>query len=183
MKLIGCRSGLTLRGARMIEYLQCSRIFEKQLKTLRRSGKKGEWAASQCETILQNIRAKGLLTNEVFCKRTKNGEYRISNCVKYDLGNGFRLVTIRSGSHLFIPFVGSHDETDQWLDSHKQYEFKPGDPAYRREPVLGVEKSDQADQEQEKQLSKELTDPYEEQLLERVDDAMLRQVFKGLYGQ
>lgn len=164
----------------VIDCLHCSRTFDKQLKVMKRSGKKAEWAANQCEKILEDIRKKGVFADEVYRKRTKNGECRISNCVKYDLGNGYRLITVRVANHLFVPFVGTHDETDQWLARHKQYEFKSGDPAYRQENVSFHDEnrmpSGQVEREQE-----QLPDPYEEQLLERVDEALLKMVFKGLY--
>ena len=50
---------------------------------------------------------------------TNNGEKRIKNCVKYDLGDGWRLVTQQTANQCVFHFVGSHDETDKWLDGHK----------------------------------------------------------------
>lgn len=166
----------------LIRYLLCSRTFDKQLKAMRRSGRKGEWAAMQCEVLLDNIRGRGILADEVYCKRTKNGEYRISNCVKYDLGNGYRLVTVRNGSYLFIPFAGTHDETDQWLDRRKHYEFRSGNPAYRKETISAKGYHGNSCRPKNEDKNEELDDPYEEQIMTRVDEDMLRQIFMGLYG-
>ena len=40
---------------------------------------------------------------------TDHGETRIKGCVKYDLGNGFRLITVRRGDSVVLLTLGSHD--------------------------------------------------------------------------
>ncbi|MGO3933683.1 hypothetical protein NP284_35875 [Rhodopseudomonas pseudopalustris] len=50
---------------------------------------------------------------------TNNGETRIKNCVKYDLGDGWRLVTRQTDKICTFLYVGDHDTTDRWLESHK----------------------------------------------------------------
>ena len=47
---------------------------------------------------------------------TNHGENRIQHCVKYDLGKGYRLVTIKHKGVISLEFVGNHNETDKWLD-------------------------------------------------------------------
>ena len=47
---------------------------------------------------------------------TNHGESRIQHCVKYDLGKGYRLVTIKHKGVISLEFVGNHNETDKWLD-------------------------------------------------------------------
>lgn len=58
--------------------------------------------------------------------RTKNGESRIPNVEKYDLPDAFRLVVqLVNGiekSRAFL-FVGSHDDAEHWLDTHKNYKW------------------------------------------------------------
>jgi hypothetical protein len=52
---------------------------------------------------------------------------RIPNCCKYELPEGYRLVFQRiesTNEHLAL-FVGSHDEVDHFLDSHKGWIFDP----------------------------------------------------------
>ncbi len=165
----------------MIKYLHCSKSLEKQLKILRRSGKKAEWAAGQCEEILARIRADGLLCDSLYLKRTKNGEYRISNCVKYDLGNGYRMVTIRDGNHLYVPFIGGHDETSLWLDRHKYDLFSATDPMFISEVVQLLPDGESQKEMQGQSSCENPDDPYEEQLLERLDDGLLKDLFCGLY--
>ena len=47
---------------------------------------------------------------------TNHGESRIQHCVKYDLGKGYRLVTIKHAGVVSLEFVGNHDQTDKWLN-------------------------------------------------------------------
>ncbi|MEO8360468.1 MAG: 3'-5' exonuclease [Vicinamibacteria bacterium] len=58
--------------------------------------------------------------------RTKHGESRIPNVEKYDVTDGYRLVvqlvdgTAKTRAFLF---AGSHDDSDRWLDSHRNYHW------------------------------------------------------------
>lgn len=58
--------------------------------------------------------------------RTKHGETRIPNVEKYDLSDGFRLVVqLVDGvakTRAFL-FVGAHDDSDRWLDAHRNYRW------------------------------------------------------------
>ncbi|MDA9791141.1 UvrD-helicase domain-containing protein [Schleiferiaceae bacterium] len=49
---------------------------------------------------------------------TNHGETRIQHCVKYDLGKGYRLVTIKHKGVVSLEFVGNHDDTDKWLNAN-----------------------------------------------------------------
>ncbi|WP_170755607.1 3'-5' exonuclease [Ruegeria lacuscaerulensis] len=51
-------------------------------------------------------------------KTTKHGESRIRGCVKYDLGDAFRLITVQSNRIIWLLFCGSHDECDKWLNKN-----------------------------------------------------------------
>lgn len=44
-----------------------------------------------------------------------NGEARIKNCFKFDLGKGYRLVCVKSQRRFFVLFMGHHDSCDTWL--------------------------------------------------------------------
>lgn len=52
-------------------------------------------------------------------KKTKHGETRISKCVKYDLRDFFRLVTIQDGNSITLLFVGNHDDEEDWLEKNR----------------------------------------------------------------
>lgn len=51
-------------------------------------------------------------------KLTNNGETRIAKCLKYDLGDGWRLVTVQDNRTCGFIFVGDHDDVDRFLDQH-----------------------------------------------------------------
>jgi len=61
--------------------------------------------------------------------RTKHGESRLPNIEKFDLGDGFRLVVQlidgKNKTRVFL-FVGTHSETQRWLDAHKDYKWVRG---------------------------------------------------------
>lgn len=50
---------------------------------------------------------------------TNHGETRIEHCIKYDLGDGYRLVTVQDENMCMFCFAGKHDKTDAWIESHK----------------------------------------------------------------
>lgn len=52
-------------------------------------------------------------------KPTNHGESRIAHCVKYDLGDGFRLVTIHHEGWCILCFIRDHDDEERWLDRNK----------------------------------------------------------------
>lgn len=52
-------------------------------------------------------------------KATNHGETRIENCVKYDLGDAWRLVTSQNNRTCTFLFVGDHEDTERWLNGHK----------------------------------------------------------------
>lgn len=50
---------------------------------------------------------------------TNHGETRIENAVKYDLGDGWRLVTQQTEKTCLFLFVGDHEDVDRWLNNQK----------------------------------------------------------------
>jgi hypothetical protein len=159
--------------------LHCSRTLDKQLDALRRSGKKGKFAVNQCESILNTIRFEGVRCDAVLHKRTKNGEQRITNCVKYNLGHGYRLITVRRGDHLFVTFAGHHDRADQWLDQNRDVDFCPDDPGFESENLCYSDKTLEAQAESYASKNPE-EDLYESYLQSQLNDELLRSIFSGL---
>ena len=49
---------------------------------------------------------------------TNHGESRIPNCVKYNLGDGWRLVTQQTDKACIFVYVGDHEDVDRWLNNH-----------------------------------------------------------------
>lgn len=163
----------------MIEYIHCCRSIPGKLSILRRSGKQGEYAVGQFRFLFSSLRQGCMLDSQVYCRRTKNGENRMRNCVKYDLGNGYRLVTVLRENRLFIPFLGSHDETGTWIERHKHDMFLESDPAYECEKVCYPEKNSSRGKEQNT-VEKE-RDIYEEHIRALLDESTLKEIFRGLY--
>jgi hypothetical protein len=152
----------------------------KHLRGLLKAGKKGELAVCKYEAILNDIKQYGCQCQAVFSKRTHNGEARIKNCVKYDLGGGYRLVTVRVDNHLFICFVGSHDETNQWIEHHRYDDLAPGAPLYRCEERIGQADAEPSNVRAHEKMSG-IEDCYEHELASRLDEAQLKSIFLGLF--
>ena len=80
--------------------------------------------------VVQAVRAaisEAGMTGEIrSLPRTKHGETRIQDVEKYDLADGHRLVIQlvdgKDKVRAFL-FVGSHDETERWLDGHRNYRW------------------------------------------------------------
>ena len=54
---------------------------------------------------------------------TKHGESRIKGVTKYDLASAYRLVIWRNSGVQVPLFIGSHEDTDRWLDTYKGATF------------------------------------------------------------
>lgn len=75
---------------------------------------------------------------------TRHGETRLDQAEKYDLGDGYRVVTqiVREGTESLrvFWFVGSHDETENWLNRHRDYRYVYN-PTDRRLELIPVDVS------------------------------------------
>lgn len=159
-------------------YLYISFSLKRQLEQPTAFCKKSELAVLKCRQLLSDMRGYGLQHDRVLTKRTRNGEQRIKNCVKYDMGGGYRLVTIMVDNHLFVTFLGSHDETDLWFDRHKNDDYIPEHPIYVWERITGSETVDK----NRSLIGAELVeiDVYEAELEARLNETILLSIFKGL---
>ncbi len=83
--------------------------FKKMLTALGKSDRVGKSAAQKAQAACTQAQLDG----DIQLPRTKHGESRL-HCDKYDLGDGYRLVTqkIKSDTetNLIMLFVGSHAE-------------------------------------------------------------------------
>ncbi|MDR3089535.1 MAG: hypothetical protein LBU39_06935 [Desulfobulbaceae bacterium] len=115
----------------MISYLLISSEFDSRLRRLRGAGKKAALAAEQADAVLELLVDGRFDADFLVGKRTKYGEQRLAHCMKYDLGCGYRLITVRVGDRLYIPFIGGHDDCDLWLERHRGKSFTPQRQQYR----------------------------------------------------
>lgn len=106
-------------GGNMIRCVYRDPRFDRQLDALRKAGKKNAIAAKKADKIIQNLALGWQMLSEIGML-TKNGEFRIKKCIKYDLGRGYRLITIRKADLLFVSFIGTHDECDRWLENNRR---------------------------------------------------------------
>lgn len=60
-------------------------------------------------------------------KTTNHGETRIPKCVKYDLGDGWRLVTVQDSRICGFVFVGDHEDADKFLNRNKGTKYGVSD--------------------------------------------------------
>ncbi|GAB6192027.1 hypothetical protein [Desulfocastanea catecholica] len=164
----------------MIQYIHSSRTLDKDIKRLRKAGKQGEQAVGKYIDILADIRKYGCRSETVTCKRTRKGEQRIKNCIKYDLGGGYRLVTVLVDTHLYITFLGSHDETDQWFLRHRYDTFQPDASCYHTEEVV-FDQEKYGKHMTEPTMPEDAADQYEKELRKKIDEPLLKSVFQGLY--
>jgi len=90
--------------------------FSKALKSLYQAGAKRKKIAEKVQALC--FRAEDFASPFKGTKVTNHGENRIKHCVKYDLGDGYRLVTIQHNKFCAFCYVGDHDDTDKWLRSN-----------------------------------------------------------------
>jgi len=93
--------------------------FNEVLKQMRRSGGGRANAYRKIGEIRQGL----ALGERNVCQTTDHGESRIKNCIKYDLGNGYRLVTVDFGEVVMLCYAGAHDEVDHWLGANRGQSF------------------------------------------------------------
>lgn len=148
--------------------------LRKRLTELRKQGGVSSFAAKKADDLISRLLLRGRNCSHEIGKLTKNGEFRIRQCKKYDLGNGFRLICLRQGHHFIFLSIGTHEECHRWLERNKglRYEIDEGyqDVFITRdipEPSVPVKEVDPAD-------------AYEDQLLQSIDDKMLRKIFCGI---
>ncbi|PZU16062.1 MAG: hypothetical protein DI591_08840 [Citromicrobium sp.] len=95
------------------------KAFDKALKQAKFGG--------QSRKIVQKVSAVlGSLNDEnpfAGLTTTNHGESRIPNCVKYDLGSGWRLVTVQDSRTCGFIFVGDHEDVDRFLDQQRGKKF------------------------------------------------------------
>ena len=94
-----------------------SKEFHEKVSELYRLGGNGRRIFKNVQSLLGGIKEEGARAFRNF-KTTNHGESRIKSCIKYDLGAGFRLVTVNTEKMIWLLFVGNHDAADKWLDNN-----------------------------------------------------------------
>jgi hypothetical protein len=104
-----------------MKYIHVSKKVETCIEALQENGKAGTTLANKAKCIIENL-ASGAAQHhmDAIGSFTKYGEKRIKNCRKYDLGCGYRLITLQRGETVYIPFLGTHDNCQRWLESNSR---------------------------------------------------------------
>jgi hypothetical protein len=143
--------------------------FDASLQSMRKKGGENKRKADKVLQIVGGLNMA--LTALTELPVTKHGESRVKHCVKYELGNGYRLVTIQTEKVVMLCFAGTHDETDRWLDSHNGLTIAKGQSG-AWEPVY---KSPSVDAP-----LRRIPAAVSERLLERMDEARVDRLLEGV---
>ncbi len=91
--------------------------FLKAVRAMKLAGGRKSKAADQVLAMRSSV---GLFEDPFqSLRKTKHGESRIAGCVKYDLQEFCRLITIVGNGCIFLLYVGDHEEADAWLEKHR----------------------------------------------------------------
>lgn len=157
--------------------------FEKAIEGLRRLGGRSAAAAEKAEELLSLLLQTRQTDLTKAGRLTLNGEYRIKNCHKFDLGGGYRLVFLTKDEHLIILYIGTHDECFRWIDRHRDLVCEPlnssgvrsGEDSKTADVMDAMTEGVLRDQEYSRR--------YEEDLMKRIDDMTLRRIFGSLINE
>jgi hypothetical protein len=104
-----------------MRYVKISAKVERRIEELRQSGKTGKSIAQKAYSIIESLKSGAFLDqNEYIGPVTKYGEKRLKGCRKYDFGRGYRLITLQKEMMILVPFLGTHDECDKWLEKNNR---------------------------------------------------------------
>jgi hypothetical protein len=147
-----------------------------RIASLRKAGTTGILLAGKAEAVIARLKSGEIWQPERrIAPRTQHGEKRIRKCVKYDLGWGFRLITLLRHDILYICHLGTHDECDRWLAENsrvKEIEFS------RNAVRQVVPRQLKASIPRVEEPFDELEDL--ERRLQQLPDQTLRRIFSGL---
>lgn len=161
----------------MLKYVHFHTRFEKRLDALKHSEKMAVAAARKAEDIIYAILNEGDAPLTKKGKIARHGEARIKNCIKFDIGKGHRLVCVKDKEHIYLLFVGTHDDCYAWIENNRNYKPDPKAINLITRPIL-------KQQNVNTQLIEEALNEadYEDLLLEKITDKDLKHIFRGLVG-
>jgi hypothetical protein len=147
-----------------------------QIESLRKAGTMGVLLADKAEAIICRLKSgEAWQADRKVAPRTAHGEKRIRKCVKYDLGWGFRLITLLRNNVLYICCLGPHDQCDRWLaENSRLKKLEIGQGIFYR--IAAIEPIKEATQAEDRP---DTTDDIGCRLQE-LSDQSLRRIFCGL---
>ena len=109
--------------------------FDRALKEAKLGGPSRR-VATKVSAILGSLADSNPFSN---VKLTNHGETRIAKCLKYDLGDGWRLVTVQDNRTCGFIYLGDHDAVDRFLDEQKGSRFGVRDGVLVPVPGAGLD--------------------------------------------
>lgn len=164
---------------KMLLEIHQTRRFAKRLVSMAKAGKNERIVAERAQRIIADLQTNPL-HEEAECKRTRHGELRLNDCRKYDLSCGFRLIALKRERRLIFTYIGSHDDCQRWIENNRDYQDEIDSVPM---PLAGAENHLQPEPSAEAEPEPDAPerDEYEEQLLAKIDERLLREIFAGLY--
>jgi mRNA-degrading endonuclease YafQ of YafQ-DinJ toxin-antitoxin module len=158
----------------MIRFVHLERRFEKELETLRKRGEIALGVARKAEEVIANLTERESPDLKRAWKLTGWGEKRVDGCIKYDLGDGFRMICFRRGETLFVSYIGTHDECHNWLD---HFSGRHNWVAKENGATIPVLSAGPLEWPEPAPPNEDFDDDF---LLDQIEDKTLRKIFSGL---
>lgn len=164
----------------MIRLVHRDAGFMKRRKLLLKAGGRAALAAEQADLIIDRLLLEGAGRHRELGigRPTRHGEARIRNSLKYDLGNGYRLIARKEEDEIVFLYIGAHDDCDRWITDNKGSRWTAAKPRSKTEEVreasVSVAPGDPEPAESEPDLY--------ERMIEAIDEKDLRVIFRGLRG-
>jgi hypothetical protein len=155
-------------------------LFERTLQELRSKGGYAAVAAGKADAFLALLSGGAGSGDRDKFRFTRNGEYRIKNCRKLDLGCGYRIVCIQKDQRLVLLYVGTHDDCFRWIERRRTAEYDLESVA--EDAWMQVGDSRLAESKSRERVCEEdrFAEEYETSLIGQLDDDVLRKVFAGI---
>ena len=150
---------------------------ERRIENLAKAGKAGAALAQKAARTIESLASRTVRHHvDAIGSYTKYGEKRIKNCRKYDLGCGYRLITVQRKGTVFIPLLGTHDECQRWLENNSRLKKAVAGKG----TLLRTSDNPQAPGLQVDADSTDIERAVEDEVLLGLSDRVLRHVFSGL---
>jgi hypothetical protein len=155
-------------------------LFDRTLAELRAKGGYAAVAADKAEEFIGMLTGKNPAGGRHRFRFTRNGEYRIRNCRKVNLGCGYRIVCIQKDQQLVLLYIGTHDDCFRWIERRRTAEYDlesmPKDAWVDVGGARPVEPASRKKVHEEERFA----DEYDDSLMNQLDDTVLRKIFPGL---
>jgi hypothetical protein len=154
-------------------------LFDKCLEDLRSKGGEALVIAGKVDEFIDIILRPDSMRDRDKFRFTWNGEARIKNCKKVDLGGGYRLVCVKKDGHLALMYVGTHDDCFRWIGRNKGLKYD-ANASIGTFQVVRKPRSIPANCLEDVVKEQLVLEAAEASLMSRIDDNVLRKVFHGL---